>query len=62
MKATSLTGAPYLNEYLFIFTVAEQADGSFKIKAVEEFVDSAFVAAFCPAEMKRQAEAKAKGE
>ncbi|TCD64345.1 hypothetical protein EIP91_004214 [Steccherinum ochraceum] len=34
------TNAPFANEYAFIAHVAAQADGSYKVASVKEFVDS----------------------
>ena len=58
----SNTNAPYANEYIFIFTLSEQPDGTYKIKALEEFLDSMVVSTFVPAEMKRQQEVRERGE
>jgi len=50
----STTGVPYNNEYNITFHLVEQADGSYKISVVKEFVDSKFSDSFFPAERERQ--------
>ncbi|TCD71777.1 hypothetical protein EIP91_003120 [Steccherinum ochraceum] len=45
-NATTKVNVPYANEYIIIFSLAEQADGSHKLTAAKEFVDSKFVAGF----------------
>ncbi|KAH8086662.1 hypothetical protein BXZ70DRAFT_910293 [Cristinia sonorae] len=44
--AMTKPGFPYINEYILIFHVAEQPDGSFKLTSAKEFVDSKFTAGF----------------
>ncbi|TCD64011.1 hypothetical protein EIP91_004679 [Steccherinum ochraceum] len=55
-KATSITGAPYANEYTVIAHVAKQANGEYKISAMKEFLDSKVLLEFMAAEKQRQEE------
>jgi len=58
--ATSTTGAPYANEYMFMVRLKEQPDGKLKIIHVKEFIDSKVTLDFFPAEGARQAELQKK--
>ncbi|KAH8104841.1 hypothetical protein BXZ70DRAFT_922676 [Cristinia sonorae] len=55
-QAISVTGHPYTNEYMLVFSLSQQVDGQFKVRAVKEFLDSKYCAEFFPAERRRRRE------
>ena len=56
---TSITGHPYTNEWIFIFTLQPSTDGGEpKILRIKEFLDSLYMSQFFAAEVERVKKAK----
>ena len=62
-NGTTSTGHAYTSELLFLVHVVRQENGEFKIKRMEEFVDSGLIiSGFFAAELKRMEQAAGKHE